>query len=96
MLPVNKAQNVEALQLLRSGIQTAPIYCSLRNLEQAEKVFAFGFPQSDLYLCYESLVVCYDTERKVSKWVAYHLTPDCIKGNFYPTKFEQVTLIHVH
>lgn len=77
---VNETTAVEPLQLLRCGFQNAPIYGSPSQLKKAQEILKFGYPQSDIIILYESFVVCYDTRTKISKWVAYHLTPDCVEG----------------
>ena len=82
IVAVAEPGRIEALQLLRCGFQQTPIYGSVNHLRKAEGILKFGYPPSDIIILYEGFVVCYDTNKKISKWIAYHLTPADLDGNF--------------
>ena len=65
----------------------------MNHLRKAEEILKFGYPPSDIIILYEGFVVCYDTNKNISKWTAYHLTPADLDGNFCNLSAVNATVI---
>lgn len=77
---VDEELKVTASTILQFGIPHVPVYEGVSQLESAEKILEFGFPVSNVLILYEGHVAYFDTEKKIAKWVAYHLTKEDIDG----------------
>ena len=69
------------------------MFDSVRQVENAESIFKYGFPESNVLILYERHVVCFDAQKRLAKWVAYKLTNEDIEGNCINVVFNVLTSI---